>query len=125
MQVEKIRHNSSVEPRVQDVEYILDKYDDEDLIWLLHLFNLSIEDLKNRAQVKFDNRTVLRKDIEKINTVIGLKEIKYYIQSELRNDYELENEFIKNIKSYSNKIQSRELFSKIKKDDIRCILCIN
>jgi hypothetical protein len=42
----------------------------------------------------------------------------------LRNDYELENEFIKNIKSYSNKIQSRELFSKIKKDDIRCILCI-
>jgi hypothetical protein len=41
-----MRHNSSVEPRVQDVEYILDKYDDEDLIWLLHLFNLSIEILK-------------------------------------------------------------------------------
>lgn len=116
--------NSRIKQHDQDVEYILNRFDDEDLIWLLHLFHLSIEVLENRTQIEFLDRIVLKKDIEKINTITELKEIKYYIQSQLKNDPELEDEFIECIKSYSNKIQVRELFSKVNKNDIRSILCI-
>ncbi|WP_336943871.1 hypothetical protein [Acinetobacter modestus] len=116
--------NSRIKQHDQDVEYILNRFGDEDLIWILHLFHLSLEKVEFRGRIDFLDRRILGKDVEKINTIKELKEIKYYILSELKNDPELEDEFIKYIKSYSNQIQVRELFSKVNKNDIRCILCI-
>ena len=93
---------------INDLSYVLKSLSIEDNVWLLHLVNKDEIEYHSGRKIKDLDNELVENDINSLNSIINIKEVKDIVISKYNNCSEGDiNYIIKKIDQYKSSIQHR------------------
>lgn len=107
---------------INDLSYVLKSLSIEDNVWLLHLVNKDEIEYHSGRKIKDLDNELVENDINSLNSIINIKEVKDIVISKYNNCSEGDiNYIIKKIDQYKSSIQHRGIDLNKYKNNVRLL----